>query len=583
MGRDGAGDLPARRLAARGGGSNARNRPIADIDRRPQGGEYRSGVRRAPPPPTRRHQSMALTLRQLRVGKVDGKHEYLTPAGERDHTIFDAFLVPTAVEPERMHNGDIFFVQGFRGTGKTSLLRWHAETRRRAGAITDFVLFKTDLSESQRMHISTEVGISWADIDAKKMEIAQDFKPAWAWFILHKIGENIKELPDVYTESSDGIASKAMRLLGLNDESIFKKAIGFMPKLEGAHVKIRGDVGFFEAELGADFKRDGEHGQTTLDALSRKVATTIAKIKLRRPIYIYFDELEAFYHTVEQHKRDQRMVRDLLFSVAFINEIFRKVGAQLHVLAAVRSEVIGSMGSLGEEVDRLVHDRGFHISWHHAKRSMNHPLMQIIARKITASEQAAGVAISPDPLEAYFSAQVNGQPIDALILDKSFYKPRDIVWRLNIAQSLFPDESNFSDTILRETETEYSNKLWDEVRYELSAIYSDSEVESLEEVISGGAASFELKEIEQRFRDKEGHSSTLRKLLERRSIRDILADLYRLGAIGNSFRVGSTGTDIRNRWSFRGDPTLLADKRMVIHPALLKRLSVVATRRRGTR
>lgn len=276
------------------------------------------------------------------------------------------------------------------------------------------------------------------------------------------------------------------------------------------------------------------------------------------------------------------MVRDLLFSVSFINDIFRRANQPLHVLAAVRSEVIDSMGSMGQEVDRLVHDRGFRISWHHANRSMGHPLLRMIARKINASEKSAGVPISPDPMTSYFPRQVKGEAVDAFILDKSFYKPRDVVWRLNIAQRLFPNDLTFSDEVLRETESEYSNKLWDEVRYELSAIYSDTEVDALEQVISGGASSFDLGQIEERFRVRAEASPTLWKLLERRSVREILADLYRLGAIGNSFRVGATGTDFRNRWSFRGDPTLLADKRMVIHPALLKRLSVVATRRRGS-
>lgn len=238
---------------------------------------------------------MTLTLRQLRIGKVDGKHEYLTPARERDQAVFDAFLIPESVEPERMHNADTFFIEGFRGTGKTSLLRWHAENRRKDRAITDFVLFKTDLSESNRMHISSEVGISWTDIESKSMEISQDFKSAWTWFILHKIGENIKLYPSLYPEKSKGFAMTSMRLLGLDDNSILKKAIGFMPKLEGAHVKIRGDAGFFEAELGADFKRSGDQGQITLDALSRKVMATLAKIEFGIPLFIYFDELEVFY------------------------------------------------------------------------------------------------------------------------------------------------------------------------------------------------------------------------------------------------------------------------------------------------
>lgn len=141
---------------------------------------------------------MTLKLSQLRVGKIDGKHEYLTPVSERDRTVFDAFLIPEAVDTERMHNGDVFFVEGFRGTGKTSLLRWHAEKMRENGAATDFVLFKTDLTEAQRLHISKEVGISWTDVDAKTMEVAQDFKAAWTWFILHKIGENIKSNPELY-------------------------------------------------------------------------------------------------------------------------------------------------------------------------------------------------------------------------------------------------------------------------------------------------------------------------------------------------------------------------------------------------
>jgi hypothetical protein len=519
----------------------------------------------------------------LRVGKVDGKHEYLTPFSERERDVFDAFLIPEAVEPDRMHNGDVFFVEGFRGTGKTSLLRWHAEQRRLDGAKTDFVLFKTDLTESQRLHISKEVGISWTDLDPGSMEVSQDFKQAWNWFILHKIGENLNGDTNVIESGGEEISAKITRLLGLNDESIFKKAIGFMPRLEGAVVKIRADVGFFEAELGGDFKRNGQTGATTLDAISTRVRSLVSKLRLKIPLFIYFDELEAFYHTPEQHKRDQRMVRDLLFSISSINDDFRRTNTPIHVLAAVRSEVIDAMGSLGQEIDRLVHDRGFHISWHHANRSINHPLMQIIKNKIVASEKSAGIEASSDPIASYFPATVNGRTIDAFLLDQSFYKPRDIVWRLSLAQKLFPNEHKFSVDVLRETESEYSGKLWDEVRYELGATYSDTEVDAIEGVIAGGPSAFEVQGVEELFRRSMAHSTTLSALLNRRSVREILADLYRLGAIGNSYRTGSTGTQIKDRWLFRGDPTLLADKRMVIHPALTKRLSVVAQRRRGVR
>lgn len=296
---------------------------------------------------------MPLRLGQLRIGKVDGKHEYLTPLTEREQSIFDAFLMPEAIQPERMNNGDTFFIDGLRGTGKTSFLRWHAEKQRQRGYLTDFILFKTDLTEDQRLNISKEVGISWTDIDPQNMEVSQDFKSAWSWFILHKIGENLKSNPSIVETNSTSSVAKLLRLLGLNEDSVFKKAVGFMPRLEGAQVKIKADVGFFEAELGGDLKREGDQGATTLDALSRRVMTLVGNVKCNIPFYLYFDELEAFYHTSEQNRRDQRMVRDLLFAVASKNDYFRKVGAPIHIIAAVRSEVITAMGSLGQEVDRL--------------------------------------------------------------------------------------------------------------------------------------------------------------------------------------------------------------------------------------
>jgi hypothetical protein len=207
----------------------------------------------------------------------------------------------------------------------------------------------------------------------------------------------------------------------------------------------------------------------------------------------------------------------------------------------------------------------------------------MISEKIKVSEKSNGIISPADPIKSYFPNSVNGEPLDEFLLDKSFYKPRDLVWRLSIAQQLFPNEDAFNDYVLRETEVDYSTKLWDEVRYELGATYSDEQVDAIEGVFSGGAAAFSLEEVEDKFQRTAKYSKVIADLISKRAVRDILHDLYRLGAIGNSFRAGATGTSIRNRWAFRGEPRLLVEKRMVIHSALLKRLSIVAMRRRGTR
>nr|WP_314463621.1 hypothetical protein [uncultured Novosphingobium sp.] len=357
---------------------------------------------------------MNLPLKKLLIGKTDGKHEYIDSPDGADAAKFDTFLMPESVDPARLHNGDIFFVEGFRGTGKTSLLRWHSNDQKNQDAVTNFVLFKSDLTEDQRLHLSREVGITWVDIEPKKMEIVQDFKSAWSWFIVHKIGEILKEDASLTSVGSEGLRKKAVRLLGLDDDNVLKKAIGFMPRLEGAHVKVKADIAFFEAELGGDFTRNGDQGAVSLQALYKKAASIIGSLDMVRPLYIYFDELEAFYHSPEQHRRDQRMVRDLLFSIANMNEHFRSKRVAIHIIGAVRSEVIDAMGSLGQEIDRLVHDKGFSISWHHANRSASHPLIQIIAKKIKLSEETHGFEVSSDSIRTYFPNNINGQSIDIL-------------------------------------------------------------------------------------------------------------------------------------------------------------------------
>lgn len=523
---------------------------------------------------------MSIALGQLNLGKVDGKHEYLTPQSERDHLFYDAFLVPESVDPERLHNGDQYYVQGFRGTGKTSLLRWYAETKRKQGVHTNFILFKSDLTEQQRLSISKEIGVSWADVDSRGMEVSQDFKATWTWFVHHKLGELFSSEPGICEGEQ---VAQYCRMLGIKDNTVFTKVLGFLPKLDGANIKVKSDLKFFELELGGDFKADSSVGSTTLEALCRRLNAIVATINIKKPVYMFFDELEVFYQSPEQYRRDQRMVRDLLFCVDALNSQFREAKLPIHLVGAVRSEVIDNMGSLGQEVDRLVHDRGFHITWHSAKRSLDNPLLKIIKRKIIASEKSLGINEPGDPLLRYFPRQVNEQSLDAFLLDRSFYKPRDIVWRLTIAQKQFPNASSFSQEILQQTETDYSSKLWDEIRYELSAVYSTSDIDVIEMVFSGAPVGFTLEEMRRRFDDAAAYSTNAKSLTSKRSIQEVLSDLYRLGAIGNLIRISTTGSDTRMRFAFRGDPVLLPDRSMILHSGLVKRLSAAYPRKRGTR
>jgi hypothetical protein len=217
-------------------------------------------------------------LSQLHVGKVDGKHEYIETAND-DARFFDTFLVPDTVNIQDFLSGERFLVRGFRGTGKTSLLRYLARKLRDAGADGQFVLFKSGLSESQRMEISKQAGIiKWEEVDSNKMEIMQDFKEAWRWFIHRKIAEILSEAPQAPKTANE--TRRYLKLMGVVDPPWFEKAFSDFPKIEAAKIKIKAAVEFIEAELQGDIRRESTRSVPISSLLSKLDAILV---KLRAP------------------------------------------------------------------------------------------------------------------------------------------------------------------------------------------------------------------------------------------------------------------------------------------------------------
>lgn len=507
-------------------------------------------------------------LSDLQLGSIDGKHEYFETS-EDAHKYFDTFLLPETINEKSLLSGDKFIIRGFRGTGKTSLLRWVAKRLRDDGAQGQFVLFKTDLSESKRAEISRQAGIKWESGPTAEIEFTQDFKEAWQWFLHRKIAEILQEQ---FQNSPTPEFKKYLNLLGIADTPWFEKLAGGFPKLESAKIKIKAMFGFIEGEFKGDISTTGTKTvpfSTVLEKLDR----VLEKIQIKVPIYLCLDEMEVFFHSVEQYNRDLRMVRDLIFSISSFVTFVRSRKLPIKLYTAVRSEVLDAVGVNGQEVSRVAQDRGFNIAWHFEKRSLKHPLFNMVRRKLWSSEALMGLDLSKDPIEQYFAKTVSGVDLEVFILDQSFYKPRDIVLRLLVAQEQFPLSPIFDGIVLSKTDVDYSAKMWEEVAYELSAIYEAREVEAIENLLFGVSQIFELPTIAERLRLMSSTSEPAQEILRRRGIKVILQDLYRLGAIGNYFK--SSGS-IRQRWIHRGEAKLVESQAMAIHLSLHKRLSVLA-------
>ena len=515
-----------------------------------------------------------MKVSELELGRVDGKADF-SEARARKANFFDAFLVPSNVKLTDFDDGETYFIQGFRGTGKTSLLRYYLHRNQPKRSHRKLILFKSSIDEDHRVALSKEAGYEWVSTDSQKMEISQDFKTVWRWFVLHKIGEMIKDDPSIV--SSNEVATVLLTLLGLQEEAKIDKIFGVIPRLEAANIRVKGALGVFEAELGADFvKKSGGDVLVPLRAIVIAAERSLRKMSFTDRLVIAFDELEAFYSDAALHKRDLAMVRDLLFVVDAMNQEFLSDGTQVFLLAAVRSEVLFAMKANGQEIERTVHDHGVTLSWHHENRSLHHPLLEMVRRKLVASNVT--VKADEDILFRYFPKTVSGLEIDKYLLDSSFFKPRDLVWRLTIIQTDYPNEEFFREDLFQQTESSYSQRLWSEVEYELSASYSSEDISTIKRLLSGFRRYFSFEDFSSHAAEQQRFISQTMRFLKQEEQASLLHNLYRLGAIGNDFRVDTRGKRRAVRWVFRNEPDLLINRQMVFNAAICKALSI---RQRG--
>jgi len=499
----------------------------------------------------------------LRLGKVDGKQEFLERAISNE--FYDTFLVPENVRLSDFHQGDRYFIYGFRGTGKTSLLRYFLRDHQPDIRYRSLVLFKSDVFEEDRIELSKSVGAQWAEADSGLMSLSQDYKAAWEWFVLHKLGEMIIENPSIVTDRS--AASPFLRILGLGDEPLsFRKVIGFLPRLEGMNVRVQGNAGLIKGEFGLALRAE-ESAQVAFRDLLRRCNDHLKRLSFTSNVVIGFDELEAFHADEEKFRRDCMMVRDLLFVVDKFNNRPVANSSSIKLLAAVRSEMIQALGSQGQEIERTVHDRGASLVWHRSNRSIDHPLIEMLRRKLTAS----GVRSDADVSFEMFPRRVSGIPVDGYLFDGSFYKPRDIVWRVSLAQEAYPRELSFREHVFRQTEVTYSTKMWEEIAYELSGAYTDDEIFAIRRILAGSHRYFSLSQFRAHAEKQSSHATGVKRFLSHHSLEDLLHQLYRLGAVGNNYVLARRR---RNRWVFRDEPDLFIDKKMEINRALKRALSL---------
>lgn len=512
-----------------------------------------------------------LQLKDIFLGKTDAKNELAENTSFANERFLDSFLMPENINLHDFAEGKRFFVTGLKGTGKTALLRFiQLNFEKQYNSSSVFILFKSEFTDEDKAAFSRAANL-FINIKNDDYDGEEDFVNVWQWFLHRNIVKVLKDGNSSFENDANWKKYSSCVMaprLGNEDQGIMR----LFPKLKKGNVEIEGDVEFFRGKIGLDFEWDNEEAKTVKFSSIVRQANELFKklVPTNQRLYLFIDELELTLGKQKQYQRDIKLIRDVIIAVNNLNMLARRFGYPLYLVTAIRSEVLTAVHSAGKEINKPMSDFGVTLKWQQSGGNLkDHPLIKIINKKIQITEKNLNFDnISSDDVvwEKYFTHQVNNTITQEYILHRTWFRPRDIVRLLGIAQQQFPFELKFTHSVFDSINKDYSTQSWVEQTEELRAIYTEIEIEGIRKLLTNLKSPFTINEISSECDNKKVYYSDLELLLNKYKLGDILTHLYKIGVIGN------TGEKVR--YSFRGDDELVIELPMKVHDSLWNYLSI---------
>ena len=510
-----------------------------------------------------------MKLNELFIGKVDAKNEIMEDTIENKDLFMGSFLLPDNIVLDDFYKRKRYFVLGYKGTGKTALLRYiEKKLIQQRNIQSIFLLFKTDISEDEKKRMAHLARTTLVEQNSNDISEDVSYDDVWMWLI-HRLIVNKIETTNSNLFKHNKDLERYINCIHASAENEHESIswIGkFFPSVKRGKIKAGINAGVINAKFGLDLEwGDSNKESINFSSLVKKAMNLFLKLSPGSDeLFIFLDELELVYSTKKQYIKDIKLIRDLIAVITRMNEIFKSAGFKLAIVAAIRDEVVVAISSAGREINKAVDDYGVSLRWQQAGGNLEkHPLIQMISQKIAASDKT----ISCDGVwRKYFPQKINNLPCQEYILRQTWYRPRDIIRFLGIAQKNYPNAERFEQYMFEAIAKDYSSESWVELTEELLSVFSPADMEALKKILTGFYSPFSATDFSNRMQQLGSIYEDVALFGQSKKIGDVLYVLYRVGVIGN--------TGKRVRFFCRGDNDFDITKFIKIHDPLWNFLSI---------
>lgn len=478
-----------------------------------------------------------IKLKNIYLGENDGKKE---AAYKND---FEKFFVDIDENFEKIQNKKYFLVLGRKGAGKTYFGQYIKKM-----ALVDPLHF-CDISSYKEFKFHELIQLKSGDVTPN------EYYEIWKWLLLLDIGK--------LTLSDEGIPySPAKERLSNFFKNNYKSTKIDSKKI--VEITRKGQIrgGFLKSFIDLSSGQKLEEG-SYLDYIDdlENVIFEILRETSNKYTTIY-DELDDKFRNDDYYKNS---IISLLKAADYLNLKAIEENIDAKIIILLRSDIFSIFND--PDLNKIKRVNTLRIDWG-TKVAISSPLIKMIVTKAKKSSNLMSIFSDEQAFRKLFPQNIKGIPPERFILERSFFRPRDVITILNLIIEKYPESTYFGWKGFQEVLREYSEYLLDEVRNEMYGHYPDDQIDTIFKLLKNFNKHFvEYDELKDYMIKNIYHYQNIE--LER-----MLIGLFKFNAIGNKWHNEYKGKEYYT-WAHRDDKADLdLGKTMVIHLGLREALSM---------
>lgn len=477
-----------------------------------------------------------MKVRDLYLGEVEGFREFSNK--DRVDNLYFRGIEPDDIT--KLLNGNKRYIHGYKGTGKTSLIKvleYECNNRHIKYASISYKKIRDDAELVNELRKKFNIFKDDINKEHDKEIIILTF---WRWYLLSLVAKTFLNIDHT-------------NLIYSTKQRIFRKLSSIIDMLVfGININgIKLSIQTTNTNTDDDIENIDKAAQC-IRVLEHNISN-----KLEHKVILFIDELELT-KARGTYGIDRLMIKGLLLATQYINEISNN----LHIILAVRDEVVYDLR--GDEINKLRDDFGVELSWWtRTSITVDHALWRLMFKKMRYSMvgKENHDTLSDKALwDRWFPFTIDGTKSWKFLFNLTWARPRDFVRLLKRMQDQCMDSNHFTRESYDLAASTYSKGQLSEISEEISTIFDDECMKKIR---------FTIQQLGQNFkRDQFCTEARAHNLLDPITV---LEEMYRVGFIGNHYKDPRT---TKWRFFYRKDEIPDFSKTLEVHKALHQALGI---------